>query len=70
MGGNQSAVDETPTSPKSPRVAPVESGETSNIAQLKEQRLEAELAETRKELSEMKFEMMAMLQRVVEKVDA
>ena len=28
------------------------------------------LAETRKELSEMKSEMMALLQRVVEKVDA
>ena len=35
-----------------------------------QQRLEAELAETRKELSEMKSEMMALLQRVVEKVDA
>ena len=33
-------------------------------------RLEAELAATRKELSEMKSEMMALLQRVVEKVDA
>ena len=34
MGAKQTKEDETPTSPKSPRVAPVESGETSNIAQL------------------------------------
>ena len=35
-----------------------------------QQRLEAELAETRKELSEMKSDMMALLQRVAVKVDA
>ena len=35
-----------------------------------QQRLEAELAETRKELSEMKSEMMALLQRVATRVDA
>ena len=125
MGATQTKEDETPTSPKSPRVSPVDiaSGDVTPVPALfnqitgkinevldvlkkdkaddpnrinytinaveaivdnrsqrteqnlremaaTQQRLEAELAETRKELSEMKSEMMALLQRVVEKVDA
>ena len=64
MGANQGKEDETPTSPKSLRVAPVDhaSGDETPVPAL--------LVATRKELSEMKSEIMALLQRVVEKVDA
>ena len=80
MGAKQTKEDETPTSPKSPRVAPVKNasgGETSMPAAPQDHtrciRLETKLAATSKELSETQQKldkMMVLLERVAAKVKA
>ena len=64
MGATQTKEDEAPTSPKSPRVRPVDASLTGDETPV------PALLDKEPSRGEMKSEMMALLLRVVEKVDA
>ena len=80
MGANQGKEDETPTSPKSPRVSPVDiaSGDETPVPALLDKQdavavTQRELAATRNELSQTQQQlekMMELLERVAAKVKA